>query len=224
MKTIRPLDNLRRVYCAGPLFNAAERREMLHIAQVLQQAGFETFVPHADGMEFAQVLPYLLGQGHDRVFAGQCVHEAVFALDTYHVLVGCGSLVFNMNGRTPDEGGVAEMSMAWMTGKPIVIYKEDVRSAIAGRDNPLLVGQTGFVSVGQIELLPAMLARKISELELDDSWQVPCPPHLASVLTAGETFWNRLQSLGEERPAPVLGEWMLELFGQTASLARSGSL
>ena len=57
MRTIRPLDNLHRVYCAGPLFNEAERREMLAIADVLRVGGFEPFVPHADGMEFAQLQP-----------------------------------------------------------------------------------------------------------------------------------------------------------------------
>lgn len=221
MKTIRPLDNLRRVYCAGPLFNAAERREMLMIAETLKRGGFETFVPHSDGMEFAQVLPYLLGQGHDRAFAGQCVHEAVFALDTYQVLIGCGSLVFNMNGRTPDEGGVAEMTLAWMSGKPIVIYKEDARSAIAGRDNPLLVGQTEFSTVSDVDQLAAALSEQIASLELTDQWQMPLPPHLSRVLTAGEHFWKRVQSLGDERPSEVLGEWMLELFGNARPVARS---
>ncbi|OTP76147.1 Nucleoside 2-deoxyribosyltransferase [Caballeronia sordidicola] len=42
-----------RVYCAGPLFNARERAEMDSIASVLEQAGFSTFLPHRDGLEFA---------------------------------------------------------------------------------------------------------------------------------------------------------------------------
>ncbi len=221
MKTIRPLENLRRVYCAGPLFNAAERCEMNSLAQTLQLAGFDTFIPHADGMEFSQVFPYLLAQGHDHAFVGQCIHQAVFALDVYQVLVGCGCLVFNMNGRTPDEGGVAEMSMAWMTGKPIVIYKEDVRSAIAGRDNPLLVGQTHFTTVTDLEQLGPALHEKVRHLELSGNWQVPCPPHLSEVLAAGEGFWQRLQSLGDERPSSVISEWILELFAAPRQLAES---
>jgi nucleoside 2-deoxyribosyltransferase len=103
-KTFRPLANLRRVYCAGPLFNEAERREMLAIAHALRQGGFETFLPHADGFEFSNVLPYLVEQGHAPAFAAHCLHAAIFAMDTYQVLLGCGSLVFNMNGRAPDEG------------------------------------------------------------------------------------------------------------------------
>lgn len=219
METIRPLANLRRVYCAGPLFNAAERREMVEIGAALRAAGFETFVPHADSLEFVDVLPYLVEQGHERTFAGQCVHQSIFALDTYQVLVGCGSLVFNMNGRTPDEGGVAEMSMAWLTGKPIVIYKEDARSFIAGRDNPLVAGQGGFVTVTAIEELPEALARRIGQLEIDAEWELPCPPHLRQVLKTGESFWKLIQSLGAERSPQALGDWMLDLYGGDKQMA-----
>jgi nucleoside 2-deoxyribosyltransferase len=224
MKLLRPLENLRRVYCAGPLFNAAERREMTDIARALQAGGFETFVPHSDGLEFSQVLPYLQQQGCDHGAAGRLLHEAIFALDVYHVLVGCGSLVFNMNGRIPDEGGVAEMSMAWMLGKPIVIYKEDVRSKIAGRDNPLVVGQTGFLTISSMSQLAPALSAKIGALVAPLDWQTPCPPHLTETLLAGETFWRRIQSLGAERPADLLGDWMLELFASRIDVSASPAL
>ena len=80
---IDPLQAVRRVYCAGPLFNAAERAEMMALADTLRQAGYEPFVPHADGMEFSQVQPYLTGLGHDPREVGAWVHEAIFALDVY---------------------------------------------------------------------------------------------------------------------------------------------
>lgn len=212
MRMIRPLANLRRVYCAGPLFNAAERQEMMQISAVLSAAGFEPFVPHADGVEFAQVLPYLVSQGHDLQTVGETLHRAVFALDVYQVLVGCGALVFNMNGRIPDEGGVAELSMAWMVGKPVVLFKEDARSAIAGRDNPLVIGQGGFESIDRLELLAETLSAQIGCHPLGDDWQVPCPPQVESWLTAGERFWGQLQSLGAARPVDVVAQWMVDLF------------
>ncbi|OTP73783.1 Nucleoside 2-deoxyribosyltransferase [Caballeronia sordidicola] len=46
-----------RVYCAGPLFNPGERAEMDSIASTLEQSGFSTFLPHRDGLEFAQIKP-----------------------------------------------------------------------------------------------------------------------------------------------------------------------
>ncbi|MGE0609868.1 MAG: nucleoside 2-deoxyribosyltransferase [Pirellulales bacterium] len=220
MSTLYPYRNLQRVYCAGPLFNEAERREMLRVAYVLQRGGFETFVPHSDGMEFAEVLPYLVEQGFDPQQTGQLLHEAVFALDVYQVAVDCGSLVFNMNGRVPDEGGVAESAIAWTLGKPVVLYKEDVRSAVAGRDNPLLVGQTGFSTTNDLEALPSLLRDKIEEMSLDAAWQTPCPPHLERVITAGERLWSGLQQLGRDRSSPAVAEIILELFGPPAEITR----
>ena len=45
-----------RVYCAGPLFNQAERDEMTAIADILCEAGYVVYLPHRDGMEFRHVL------------------------------------------------------------------------------------------------------------------------------------------------------------------------
>ena len=40
-----------RIYCSGPLFCAEEVGGMSAIAKVLEDAGFQTFLPHRDGME-----------------------------------------------------------------------------------------------------------------------------------------------------------------------------
>ncbi len=51
-----------RVYCAGPLFNAYERDEMAKIACVLKDAGYATFLPQDDGIEFTRLAKELLGR------------------------------------------------------------------------------------------------------------------------------------------------------------------
>ena len=214
MSTIFPLKNAHRVYCAGPLFNAAERREMSQIAEVLRDSGFEPFVPHADGMEFAEVQPYMLSEGFDAEEAGQLLHAAIFALDVYQVVLGCGSLVFNMNGRVPDEGAVAEASMAWMLGKPVVLFKEDARSAICGRDNPLVIGPARFQRVQDINSIGRVLRDQLSSHALDDSWQMRCPPHLEQTLSAGARLWSHLDGLGARRDSGEIAEIVVELFGR----------
>ena len=213
MTSIAPLKNLRRVYCAGPLFCRAERQEMEQIAGVLRREGFEPFVPHADGMEFARVLPSLVKRGFSPEQSGHLLHEAIFALDTYQVVVDCGSLAFNMNGRVPDEGAVAEATMAWMLGKPVVIYKDDVRSAIAGRDNPLVVGQARFQLVEQIEELPQRLAEQIAAMTLPAGRCVDCPPHVAEAVKLGEQLWREIEPLDASRDAEKIAEAVLDLFG-----------
>lgn len=214
--TIYPFRHLRRVYCAGPLFNAAERQEMNHIADQLRRAGFEPFVPHADGMEFACVQPYLIARGVPPAAVGQRVHEAVFALDVYQVVAGCGSLVLNLNGRVPDEGAVSEAAMAWVLGKPLVAFKEDARSAVAGRDNPLVVGLTRFRAVGQIEAIPAALESRLAETVRASETPFACPPHLAETVRLGERFWRELARFGNARPTPQVAELIWELFDGAA--------
>ena len=201
-----PLGHPRRVYCAGPLFNSAERREIVEIADHLAEAGFLPFVPHRDGMEFADVRPYLIERGHDPLEVGQLLHEAVFALDTYQVIVGCGSLVCNLNGRVPDEGAVAETAMAWTVGKPIVLYKDDVRSKIVGRDNPLVVGMADFQVVNEIKDLASALVHRIAQQREQFDEAPPVPHHLRAILDRGARLWTQLSSLGKHRPAPAVAE------------------
>src|SRR5690606_31845838 len=62
----------------------------------------------------------------------------------------------------PDEGAVSEASMAWTLGKPLVAFKEAVRTMIAGRDNPLLVGLVAFETVSRWGALGGTVARAIA--------------------------------------------------------------
>ena len=107
-------------------------------------------------------------------------------------------------------------SLAWLfrmpLGKPVVLYKEDVRSTVAGRDNPLIVGQACFRTTNDLELLGEALREKISEMSLDPDWETPCPPHLRQVLQAGERLWSELTKLGHERPTAAVSEIVCDLF------------
>ncbi|HEV3025252.1 MAG TPA: nucleoside 2-deoxyribosyltransferase, partial [Pirellulales bacterium] len=197
--TIEPFREPRRVYCAGPLFNEPERREMEAIAGALRAHGFEPWLPHADGLEFAKVLPYLTDEGYDSAAAGRLLHEAIFALDVYQVVLGCGSLVLNINGRVPDEGAVSEAAIAWTLGKPIVIYKADARSKVSGRDNPLVVGLTRFETVDEIGAIGEALAMQIADSGLDPHAAVSCSPHLYGTVAAGQRLWRRLVAMNGDR-------------------------
>lgn len=143
-----------RVYCAGPLFNAAERAEMDSIAHTLEAAGFATFLPHRDGLEFARLKPELEKLGASVEEAAQILDRAIFSLDTYQLLERCDVVVANLNGRVADEGTVVEASLAWHAGKPLVLFKADARSMLSGSDNPMLIGLGDFQVVDQVAALP----------------------------------------------------------------------
>ena len=208
------------MYCAGPLFNEAERFEMTRIADVLRSDNFEPFLPHEE-VQFSQVHPLLVERGLTPAEAGRVLHEAIFALDVYFVILGCGSLVFNLNGRVPDEGAVAEATMAWMLGKPMVFYKADSRSLIEGRDNPIVAGQTRFEPVDELGGIGPALERAIREARIDPATSVPCPPHIGRTLQTGLCFFEQLDGLGPERPAEPTARIVYELFGRSVQKTKA---
>ncbi len=156
-----------RIYCAGPLFNASERAEMEMVADLLEQAGFKTFLPHRDGFLFEEILPDLMKAGYPLDVAQWLARQAIFALDSYQVLVGCDGTVVNLNGRVPDEGAVCEAAMAWTGGKAVVLFKDDRRALIDGLDNPLVAGLGAFRVVTHVEDLPKAMQRALTDRATD---------------------------------------------------------
>ncbi|WGS52148.1 nucleoside 2-deoxyribosyltransferase [Paraburkholderia sp. D15] len=152
-----------RVYCAGPLFNAAERAEMDSIAHTLEAAGFATFLPHRDGLEFARLKPELEKLGASVDEAAHILDRAIFSLDTHQLLERCDAVVVNLNGRVADEGTVVEASLAWHAGKPLVLFKADARSMLSGSDNPMLSGLGDFHVIDRIAALPQAVRASIDE-------------------------------------------------------------
>jgi nucleoside 2-deoxyribosyltransferase len=204
-----------KVYCAGPLFNQAERDEMTAISDGLVAHGYEVYLPHRDGMEFRLVLDVLLDRGWEHAVAGQFLHDAIFALEVHQVVVDCDALVWNLNGRVPDEGAVSEAAIAWTLGKPIVAYKDDVRSLIAGRYNPLLVGLVDFTTVDAIDDIPAALAREIASQPPPVIDPNRLPPRLQRAVDAGAALWETMTSTGAYCENEILADCVTRLFAPT---------
>lgn len=201
------------VYCAGPLFNGAEREEMTAIADLLTETGYSVYLPHRDGMEFRLILDVLVERNWDSPTAAQFLHEAIFALDVYQLVIECEAMVWNLNGRTPDEGAVSEAAMAWMLGKPLVAYQDDVRSLIQGRVNPLLVGMVDFESVDQIALIPNALSAAITNQELQSEVSIDTlPVKVQQAVRAGQVLWEALCSEGAQEDNEMIASVVEELF------------
>ena len=197
------MPNLKRVYCSGPLFCPEEIAGMSAISETLEQAGYETFLPHRDGLE-RYVMNFVHSPlVHNRSFRkiGQKVSRAIFALDIYQVAVGCDALVYNMNGRVPDEGGAVETGVAFAVGKPVVLYKRDHRSVFNDSDNSMLLGLTpSFTPVNKLGDLPKALVKAAlacgvagdQEEELEKTKSHP-PQYLRETIKQGERVWKWLK-------------------------------
>ena len=90
--------------------------------------------------------------------------RAVFALAIYQIVESCDCLVFNMNGRVPDEGGTFESAVAFAAGKPVVLYKRDHRTMLHGNDNAMITGlSSGFSTVNNLRDLPVEIERALTK-------------------------------------------------------------
>ncbi len=204
-----------RVYCAGPLFCQAEREEMTAIADRLVAAGYAVYLPHRDGMEFRLVRHCLIDQGWESHLAGQFLHQAIFALDIYQLVEACQSVVWNLNGRVPDEGAVSEAAIAWTLGKPIVAYKEDVRTLIEGRDNPLLAGLVDFNLVRSLdEIVPALADELASSSRQGSGRQGATRPSRAveQAVAAGRSLWQAMLEHDATGNSAAIAEHVAQLF------------
>lgn len=151
-----------KIYCAGPLFNPIERKEMLAISNTLKDAGFSVFLPHEDGLEFARLFPTFLERGFQQNDAQKILNHAIFSLDVYEVIDADG-LVLNMNGRVPDEGAMVEAGIAWANNKPIVIFNSDDRSLVQGVCNPLAMGLSNFEVISEYQQIPVKFTDLFSQ-------------------------------------------------------------
>ncbi|MFC1771374.1 nucleoside 2-deoxyribosyltransferase [Candidatus Margulisiibacteriota bacterium] len=153
---------MKKIYCAGPLFNPKEKEEMQELADVLEQNGFDVFLPHRDGFEFVSLSESFVKLGISDSDAKLVLNKAIFTLDVFQVLDSDG-LILNINGRVPDEGAMVEAGIAWNAGKMIVIFKNDARTLINGNDNPLLLGLSNFDVVNNISSIPSIFNKLLSK-------------------------------------------------------------
>lgn len=211
-----------RVYCAGPLFNQSERTEMTEIADRLEEEGYQVYLPHRDGMEFRLILEIFVDRGWSAPVAASFLHSAIFALDVYQLIVECDALVWNLNGRTPDEGAVSEAAIAWTLGKPMIAYSDDVRSLIAGRVNPLLVGLVEFETTSSLPKIPRLLSQEIMNRGIPEIDLARQPEKIRKAVEDGRELWLALKSENNEIDNEKIANVVEELFAPDQPSSVSG--
>ena len=170
------------------------------LASLLEADGFDTFLPQRDGIE-AYVMRHVNGPlaGAPGLGAvGSLVGRATFALDVYQVLERCDALVVNLNGRVPDEGAVAETALAWASGRPVVLYKQDDRTIFSGEDNAMVTGLGGFETVNRMQDVPGALHRRLADAPPTPE-PATRPPDVQETLRLGRRVWTFVRSLPRAR-------------------------
>jgi nucleoside 2-deoxyribosyltransferase len=130
-----------RIYVAGPLFNTHERWYLERIAELLESAGYDTFVPHRDA-----------GLVQELTFE---VRHGIFQADLAE-LDHCDMCVALLTGPDHDSGTSAELGYMYARGKPCVGITDDYRwlnNLIWG-----LCGEGQYIAKGLDDLLPLVRA------------------------------------------------------------------
>ena len=119
-----------KVYFAGPMFNQAEKEYNLKITKLLEEFGYQVFLPQRDGIEAAK----LEGKTEEELI------KMIFDLDAGQVRKA--DIIFmNIDGRVPDEGACVELGIAYGIGKRCYGFKTDPHSVEMGLDmNPMISG------------------------------------------------------------------------------------
>ena len=120
----------KKVYFAAPLFSEAEREYNLMLAELLEEYGYEVFLPQRDGLLATEL------EGK----TGEEKTQMIFEKDVEHVLEA--DIVFMLlDGRVPDEGACIELGIAYANGKRCYGFKTDSRSAELDLElNPMIAG------------------------------------------------------------------------------------
>ncbi len=201
-----------RAYYAAALFNEGEREFNLRVKAMLDECGLETWFPQEDagfledymdkGMTLAEARHHIFEQNLDAVRQAEV-------------------LIFNLDGRVPDEGACIEAGVAYGLDKRLIGLQTDFRAVEPGGNNLMIDGVLDYEIAADIEELRSMLTKTDVAVDLrTDSPQVDLstkePTYIAVTgpLGAGKTTlleilsehggWQQLEEPNEENP--YLGE------------------
>jgi len=120
----------KKVYFAAPLFSQGEKDYNLILTKVLEDHGYEVFLPQRDGYLAAEL------EGKTEEELTQLIFEKDFS-----EVMKADILFMLLDGRVPDEGACVELGIAYANGKRCYGVKTDARSVEINMDlNPMIAG------------------------------------------------------------------------------------
>lgn len=140
-----------KFYLAGPLFCTSEINYNLFLQSAFKKAGMELVLPQTN-------VAIIDDEAMKDPDAARETAMKVAEADL-EMLDGCDAVVFNLDGRVPDEGACVELGYAFAKGIPSYGLKTDVRSAEFGNDNMMITKALGGKVARSVADLIAMLKK-----------------------------------------------------------------
>ena len=138
----------------------------------------------------------LFRRPQDVIAVTEFARKLVFALDVFQLLERCGAIVFNLDGRVPDDGSVMEAATGWTAGLPVVIVKTTPVTMLGGYDNPMVTGLgMRWAYVSNLEDLASAVAKAVADDQSLGGPPFTPGPHAAAVVTLGREVWTRMPAI-----------------------------
>lgn len=130
-------NNMKKIYFAAPLFNEMELKRNEEYTEILENWGYEVYLPQREAGLSAQILK---DENNNKLE----VNKRIFNTDLEGIK-NSDILLFFLDGRVPDEGACVELGIAYALGKKCIGYKTDDRNLdFTGDDNLFIEGCMDF--------------------------------------------------------------------------------
>ena len=133
-----------KIYIAAPLFNEMEIERNNSINDILEEEGFETYLPQRDGGLF-----YNLRQ---KGFSDKEIKEQIFASD-HNAILDSDIILCLLDGRVLDEGMCIELGIGYALKKHCIGFKTDYRTQDKFGNNIMLEGTLSNIFIEKTELI-----------------------------------------------------------------------
>jgi len=178
----------KQIYCAGPFYSPEDRFQLEEVASTLSKGRFSSYIPH-EHVLYKHYLEILQSNQKKK----DILSRSLFACNLYNLIELCDGVVFTLNGRVPDEGGNITAAISFITGKTVILYKNDFRSKIEGDDNAMITGMSyGFKNIKRLENVPKILTRVMKKMDKQNN-NYDLPLNIKAALEFGKTVEDLLK-------------------------------
>lgn len=184
----------KKVFLSGPMGSMAEIEGQMALRKVLEPA-YHVYLAPTDGVEMRSLIELIADPAaFSKQFlqAALLVQQIGWAQEMYQLL-SCDALVLNMDGRVPDEGAVVEATTAYMSGKPVVIFKDTAVTFWDFFNNPMVAALDGsWQVVSQRTKLSAAVRSALANPPSPKGYDYVPPQNIKDAYEFGEfVFRNR---------------------------------
>ncbi|MBU3127607.1 nucleoside 2-deoxyribosyltransferase [Clostridium tagluense] len=134
-----------KIYIAAPLFNEMELKRNQEIAYIIEELGFDTYLPQRDGGNLAKLLENATAE------EAVVIEKNIFLMDI-NAMNECGMIIFLMDGGSLDEGSCFALGHMYAKGKRTIGYKTDIRNFANGKDNLMIQQSLEIIFNNRCEL------------------------------------------------------------------------